>query len=444
MKKLFFLCFLFITLAVSASAAEESPKDSSKESATKSPKESSNAATSVSSVLIDRRKEQFETSPAYAVFPMPYSLPGIGKGISLVGGAMNIANTYTDAYGIVYTGDVQGAAVGVADIHIVPRTLILDVGAGEVNKASIQSYSQRGMNTDKNNYLLIGLDNAEYYGGRLTATFFERRFEMYGAWYGGASKLKDIRDKDGNIIVQSQNTPRRSSHTTILGTRIDLTDDYDDPRRGGRFVVTRSATPPSDTGPDYYVMDYNLTGYLPVGSRNTWAFNYLRSDAVVNRMGVTDPAAIQAQQGINCADPALTPQQQQSCMDSINLTIANNTYGTTTSLGGFDRLRSYSQGRFRGAHTRFYGTEFRWNLNDEAKPFDLFIMKDIRTSLQVAAFYEIGSTADLSADVGKTWRSSYGLGLRMVTASGVVFRGDVANGNDGIAAAIFIGYPWEL
>ena len=53
-------------------------------------------------------------------------------------------------------------------------------------------------------------------------------------------------------------------------------------------------------------MDYNMTAYLPIGSRNTWAFNYLRSDAIVSRKGETDPAKIQSQQGINCSDPALT------------------------------------------------------------------------------------------------------------------------------------------
>ncbi|HLP97267.1 MAG TPA: hypothetical protein VK149_02360 [Sideroxyarcus sp.] len=399
---------------------------------------------SVHSFLVDRRKEQFETSFAYAVFPLPYSLPGIGKGISVVGGAMNIANTYTDAYGIVYGGDVEGAAVGVGDFHIVPRTLILDVGAGTLSKASLQSFKERGMGGDKDNYLLMEVDNAEYYGGRLTATFLERRVEMYGAWYAGSSKLRSIRDKDGNVIVAATDASRQQSHTTLLGARIDLTDDYDDPRRGFRFAVTRSSSPPRSSGPDLAVMDYNLTAYLPFGSRNTWAFNYLRSDAIVSRKGETDPVKIQNQMGVNCGDPALTPQQQQYCTDAVNLTIANNTYGTATSLGGFDRLRSYSQGRFRGAHAEFYGTEFRWNLTDEARPFDLFIMKDVRTSLQLAAFYEMGSTADLRADVGKAWRNSYGIGLRMVTASGVVFRGDVADGHDGIATAIFIGYPWEL
>jgi hypothetical protein len=398
----------------------------------------------VHSFLVDRRKEQFETSFAYALFPLPYSLPGIGKGLSLVGGAMNIAHTYTDVYGIVYTGDVQGAAVGVADIHIIPRTLILDVGAGTVSKASIQSFRERGMSAAKDNYLLMGVDNMEYYGGRLTATFLDRHFEMYGAWYAGASRLSSIRDKDGNVVVEAHDASSRRSHTTMFGTRIDLTDDYDDPRRGFRLAVTRSSSPPSNSGPDFAVMDYNMTAYLPIGSRHTWAFNYLRSDAIVRRTGETDPARVQSQQGINCSDPSLTTQQRQYCTDAVNLMIANNTYGTATSLGGFDRLRSYSQGRFRGAHTEFYGTEFRWNLTDEAKPFDLFIMKDIRTSLQLAVFYEMGSTADLRVDVGNVWRKSYGVGFRMVTASGVVFRGDVANGNDGVATAIFIGYPWEL
>jgi hypothetical protein len=80
----------------------------------------------------------------------------------------------------------------------------------------------------------------------------------------------------------------------------------------------------------------------------------------------------------------------------------------------------------------------------ESSPFDIFVMNDIRTSLQVACFYELGSTADLQQDVGKTWRDSYGVGLRMITASGVVFRADIANGQDGVATEIFIGYPWEI
>lgn len=399
---------------------------------------------SVFSSLPERRKEQFQTSFGYALFPYPYNIPGIGGGIGLVGGAMNIKNTYTDVYGIAFSGDVEGVAAGVADLHLIPRTLVLDLGFGGVSKATYQSYAARGMDTDKEDYRLIEIGNSENFGGRLTATFHDRQIELYGGWYESASKLRSIRDKDGNIIVQAQDAARVRRISTFIGTRFDLTDDYGDPRRGVRLDISRYANPPADSGPDFAVMDYNLTAYLPIGSRNTWVFNHLRSDALVSRQGVTDSATIQQQQGINCADPALTAQQQQYCLAVVNNIIAGNTYGTATSLGGLSRLRSYSQSRFSGAHTQFYGSEFRWNLTDESTPFDIFVMKDIRTSLQVALFYELGSTADLQQDVGKSWRDSYGVGLRMITASGVVFRADVANGKDGVATEIFIGYPWEI
>ena len=249
------------------------------------------------SLIVDRRKEQFTKDFGYALFPYPYSLPGIGKGIGLVGGMMNVLDTYTDVYGIIFSGEVRGASLGVADIHIIPRTLILDIGYGTVTEATIQSYSQRGMNTDKHDYRLIEFGDTEYEGGRMTATFFDRRFEVYGAWYQGAMKLKSIRDKDGNVIVEAQDSPRSRGHNTLFGTRFDLTDDYSDPRRGIRIDVTRSQTPPRDSGPDYYVMDYNTTAYVPLGRRSTWAFNFLRSDAVVNRQGETDPTKLQRRRG---------------------------------------------------------------------------------------------------------------------------------------------------
>ena len=396
-------------------------------------------------VVPDRRRDQFAKDFGYALFPYPYRLPGIGSGLSLVGGAANIADTYADAYGIVFAGDVKGGAAGVTDLHLIPRTLIVDLGYGAISKVTAQSYSQRGMNTDKNDFRLIERGDTEYYGARTTATFFDRRFEVYGAWYEGAGKLNSIRDKDGNVIIEAQDAPRERGHTTLFGTRLDLTDDYADPRRGIRLDITRTQTPPRGSGPDYYVMDYNATAYVPFGQRNTLAFNVLRSDAFVTRQGETNRAALENQLGLDCAAIA-DPTQRKFCDEVIDNTIANNTFGTATSLGGFNRLRSYPQSRFQGAHTLFLGTEFRWNLTDEKTPFDLFLIKDVRTSIQLALFYETGVTSDTRGDLAqwKNMRDSYGVGLRIVTASGVVFRADFAHGNDGLNTAIFIGYPWEL
>jgi hypothetical protein len=401
------------------------------------------AGSAEASWIPDRRKSQFETVFAYAVFPYPYSLPGIGTGLGLVGGAMNIENTTTDAYGMFFGGDVTGLAAGVADMHLVPRTLIIDLGYSGLSAATIQSYSQRGMNTDKNDYSNVELGDMTYYGSRLTATFFDRRFEIYGAYYQGSSQLKSIRDKDGNLLVKAQDGGVSRGHVTIIGTRLDLTDDYADPRRGIRLDVSRFVTPPSDSGPDYYQQDYNITGYVPLGRRSTWAFNYMRSDAHVKRQGEILEEEIHEDIGLHC-ETLVDDKERTACNQYVRNIVDNNTYGTASSLGGFSRLRSYSTGRYKGAHTIFYGTEIRWNLTDESTPYDIFLMKDIRTAWQVALYYEVGSTADIRSQVGDIWRSSTGIGVRMVTASGVVFRADVATGKEGVSPSIFIGYPWEL
>jgi hypothetical protein len=393
----------------------------------------------------ERRRDQFPKEFGYAIFPYPYSLPGIGSGLSLVAGALNIGDSYTDAYGIVFGGDVKGGAVGVGDLHLIPRTLILDVGYSSLSRAAFHSYSQRGMNTGKNDFSIAEVTDSDYFGGRLTATFLDRRFELYTAWFESASRLKSIRDNQGNLILEAQDPPRDRGHTTLFGTRFDLTDDYTDPRRGLRADVTHTQSPPKGSGPDYYVMDYSATAYFPVARWNTVAINLLRSDAFVRRQGETDPAALQAQLGLDCAGIS-DPAQRQTCNEVIDTTVAANQFGTATQLGGFSRLRSYPQGRFKGAHTLFLGTEYRWNLTDEATPFDIFVMKGVRTSIQLAFFYETGVTSDSRDDLYRRseWRDSYGAGFRIVTGSGVVFRADVAHGKEGFNAAIFIGYPWEL
>ncbi len=73
-------------------------------------------------------------------------------------------------------------------------------------------------------------------------------------------------------------------------------------------------------------------------------------------------------------------------------------------------------------------------------------MKSVRTSIQLAFFYETGVASDTRSDLYRRndMRDSYGTGLRIVTASGVVLRADLAHGKEGFSSAIFIGYPWEL
>ena len=122
--------------------------------------------------------------------------------------------------------------------------------------------------------------------------------------------------------------------------------------------------------------------------------------------------------------------------------IAANRYGTASGLGGVSRLRAFPQGRFKGARTRFFGTEFRWNLTDESVPFNFYLIKDVRTSFQLAFFNEKATIAETTKELGNAWRSSTRMGFRMVTASGMVFRIDAGKGEEGANVNFFFDYPW--
>jgi hypothetical protein len=168
----------------------------------------------------DRRKDQFDTVPGWVIAPYIFDYPGLGKGYGLVGGATNIGGTYTTVGGTVFTGDVIGQAAGIYSIHLIPRQLILDAGAIYVSRITLLSYSQRGMGTQKNDHTLLEYGNDAFSGSRLTATFFDRRFELFAGIYGGHAQFKSIRDQDGNVIIEAQNAAKTRTMTIVFGTRL--------------------------------------------------------------------------------------------------------------------------------------------------------------------------------------------------------------------------------
>jgi outer membrane protein assembly factor BamA len=393
--------------------------------------------------LPERRKDQFPTDPGYYLVPAPYSIPGLGSGLIIVGAMTNINESHTDFYGFAANGDIKGYGLFGTEIHLVEKTLLLDFTHSSFTKASSQVYSKRGMDTSKDDFIIAELDRANFTGARLTYTTFDRRLEFYGVLYKNESRLSAIRDNDGNLIQSAVNSNLSRADTYTVGLRLDLTDDYIDPRRGVRAESSLWHTPPdSDDNPDYDIIELNLTGYLPVGKRHTLALNYFQADTHVNRQGETDPAAVESNFGLDCS--LGSPQDQESCNNLVNDTVAANTYGSVGSLGGLSRLRSYPEDRFKGSHAKFIGVEFRWNFIEETEPFDYFFAKDIRTVVQLAAFYERGAISDDKAELWSVMRDSYGIGARLVTKSGLIFRADIATGDEGEEVSVIFGYPWEV
>lgn len=391
----------------------------------------------------ERRRDQFAGEPGHVLVPYAYNLPGIGWGYGVLGALTNVKGTHADVVGTFFLGDADGQAFSVDQVHLLPRRLLLDTGAAHISRATLQSHSRRGMDSGKDEYTLAEFEDSWYGGARLTATSFERRLEAYAGWHGGRAQLRALREPGGAVIAPAEDARRFETATWILGGRVDLTDDYVDPRRGARLEPSVWRSPRRASGPDFYYVDWNLTAYLPVGRRSTWAFNFERSDARVIAPGTTDPAALARETGLDCA-AVPDPARREQCLGYVSALAAQNAYGTATMLGGFSRMRSYPSGRFKGAHSEFLGTELRWNITDEVRPFDLYLIRDIRTAVQAALFYEMGSVADSRGELWRRWRRSAGAGLRIITASGVVYRFDLAGGDEGWQPSVFFQYPWEL
>lgn len=390
---------------------------------------------------IERRKDQVNTTPGYFIFPAPYSIPGVGEGLAFVGLINNINKTETDFLINFLTGDVEGIGLGILSYDVPQYPIQLDLFQQSLSSASVRGYSSRGMNSDKDDFININVGETSFTALRSTTTFFEKKFEVYLSYYVNSYTLDSLTDDDGNLIADSSNAGKQKFDSLSTGYMIDYTDDRIDPRVGIRydFSLDYALDVPSDSA-NYYTTNHNLTGYIPIGNISTLTFNYFRSDAHVLSKGETDFNTLQSS-GFDCS--SLTGTKKTQCEDQIYTTIAANTYGTATSLGGRSRLRSYPEGRFQGAHTEFYGTELRWNLTEETTPFNIWFMKDIRTSIQTAFFYERGSVADKVEDLGKDEKQSFGAGIRLVTGSGLVYRMDIAFGDEDYEYTVIVNYPWE-
>ena len=98
---------------------------------------------------MERRRDQFAKEPGHYIVPMPYSVPGLGQGLLLGVLATNAHDSYTDYFGVITTGDIEGIGAGIVDMHLINERLIAAVIVSKTNKAQIANYASRGMTSSK-------------------------------------------------------------------------------------------------------------------------------------------------------------------------------------------------------------------------------------------------------------------------------------------------------
>lgn len=392
---------------------------------------------------VERRKDQFGRDFGYYLYPIVGEIPGLGTASGLGISVLNMADSDTDFTGYYVRGDFEATGAAVLDYHLLPQRLILDVGYNDYLVAP--TAYDRGIDSDPDDVIYPTAEGA-YLLGQLTLSFDQRRYELFVRMLAGRERLHKVLDRDGQAFA-GIDTDWNQQEAISLGGSIDLTDDRLDPRHGVRFELSSRLPSDQESGiSEYFVNDYNLTGYWPMRRWDTLALNLFHSHAHVTRRGLTDYNELQQRYGLDCSQYVAAPEFEACSRTEdkyLASLLANNRYGTASALGGTQRLRAFDNGRFYAGQALFYGAEYRWNLTDERTPFDIYVAKGMRTGIQLAAFWERGMVADHFDELWQDGRNSYGIGARLVL-SGVIIRFDLANGEEGAQTQLFITYPWSM
>ena len=401
---------------------------------------------------IERRREQFDSTYGHLFIPTPVALPGLGNGVLFIGNFGNIANTTTDFTAFYGVGDFTVAFAILDELFLYPELLYFSYRRAHGYDFAVQQYRLRGMNTKKEDFYYGVGKFWDWNNPELKLTFDERKYEFglgtskqVGRFNKFVAPDPDDTSKQGTTITEFDSPYERVLADQIqFSATIDYTDDYRDPRIGIRYQLffdKQSASSISE--PSFDVITNELQYYVPLLKKSTLVFDITLSDAYVSNEGETNLETLKQENNYYLCDYTSSPDTCKATTLSSAVTVQNfNKNGNSLPLGGPDRLRAYPQGRFQGAHTFYFASEFRWNFSSADQQISYFVIEEGIDELQAAFFYEVGSISETKDKLGEYTRSSVGTGFRLVTDSGNIYRGDLATGDEGTEFTLIFQYPW--
>ena len=373
--------------------------------------------------------------------PLPGCVEGVGCALPIAGLISNFYKS-TDLV-IIKTlakGDIEATVVQLQKFPIIDEKLLLKVLYYDWD-ISFLSYD-RGIHSGKNDYYQT-FENLNTSTINLQSQFYNQHLEIQIGYSSGGTKISKIFDADGNQFSNIQ-SPLRTWVDHTIGTQIDLTDNHLEPREGIRFELLHNA---SNYGlselSDYDVNSLNLTTYIPFLGSDTLLINVFQSRSYISEHGLTDENALRNKFSLGCDFEMEADACRNAETKRINYWRKRNQSGKATALGGLNRMRAYSLGRFYAGNSSNYALEYRLNFSEKQTPMNWIILGGVRTVLQASFFYEIGSVSDHISQLHEKMKSSFGVGFRAII-SGLIYRIDIAKGEDGIAPTIFINYPLSL
>ena len=389
----------------------------------------------------ERTQREADKELGWMFAPLPGCVEGVGCALPIAGLISNFYKS-TDLV-IIKTlakGDIEATVVQLQKFPIIDEKLLLKFLYYDWD-ISFLSYD-RGIHSGKNDYYQT-FENLNTSTINLQSQFYNQHLEIQIGYSSGGTKISKIFDADGNQFSNIQ-SPLRTWVDHTIGTQIDLTDNHLEPREGIRFELLHNA---SNYGlselSDYDVNSLNLTTYIPFLGSDTLLINVFQSRSYISEHGLTDENALRNKFSLGCDFEMEADACRNTETKRINYWRKRNQSGKATALGGLNRMRAYSLGRFYAGNSSNYALEYRLNFSEKQTPMNWIVLGGVRTVLQASFFYEIGSVSDHISQLHEKMKSSFGVGFRAII-SGLIYRIDIAKGEDGIAPTIFINYPLSL
>ena len=395
------------------------------------------------SFIPDRRNNVYgDNSFGYFVLPLFIKAPGAKAAWAVTGIFQNLFSTPIDGYALYSLGeDIEAYGVALDSIPLFTKHLELGVASARANKVSATVALGRGFNADTKNKLEFTAKDIEAQGARLGLYFWERRIGFNQGYYTTKLRITSLKDRHGNELLKEDIKTEGRGQASQL--ELDFTDDPKDPLKGVNLALNYYHSGyHSESAPRFHAFDFNLRGYIPLLESSTLVLNSFVSFKDVYKKGELNYQKLKDSYMQDCGSA-----NRSACEDAVDRFVIDqqmsNRFSEAAALGGASRLRSFPTFMFSAGKTHFLGAEFRWNFSHDRTPFDFLISKDIKTHYQLAFFLDVGSVGEQWVDLWKRHEASYGTGFRVVTASGMIYRFDLAFGTrNTFETIVMIGYPF--
>jgi hypothetical protein len=371
--------------------------------------------------------------PGYYIFPAAGRLAGIGAFYGLGFNLENLASSSLDVAGGKTAGRVEAQGIVLSDVALLNDSIALSLGYVQVDRLFFDISYTRG----------TAEDDPVTQVGKAQGAAFNIHWKLFEPGVSVNTTLASWEFKfDEYLTYQEEETIELPGihlgdlKTTFLVNDLEfnLIDSKTNPTSGLLIGLNLTSLFTNTEFSDTNTANYFVNAYLPVKEHHTWVFRGFGSDTAVTNEKLTDIDEIKSKLAVDCnqiSDPGKKTECEELRDNIATYLAAHNKYGTATPLGGHNMLRSYRELRFRGAHSRFLGTEMRFN----------FPGSGLVSNYQVAVFYEKGTAADHTRDIEKNYQASYGLALRMMLGK-LMVRLEAANGDEGPEWFLIAGNPW--